>query len=66
MITVNVHAGDGNTAIRNLKRKMQRELIFRVLKMSRFHEPESVKRIRKKQETERRKRNFTRKQLSEE
>lgn len=66
MISVNVHAGDGATAIRNLKRKMQRELVFRVLKMSKFYEPPSVKRVRKKQEENRRKRRMIRIQSSEE
>lgn len=65
MISVNVHGGDGHTAIRNLKRKMQRELIFRVLKMTRFYEPPSVKRVRKKQEEARRKRKVVRKQMEE-
>jgi small subunit ribosomal protein S21 len=51
-VQVNVHGGNGEKAIRDLKRKMQRELIFRLMKMSRFYEPPSVKRVRKKQETE--------------
>ena len=54
MITVAVHAGNGERAIRQLKRRMQYELIFRLMKESRFYEPESVKRVRKKQEAERR------------
>lgn len=53
-VQVNVHGGNGEKAIRDLKRKMQRELVFRLMKMSRFYEPPSVKRVRKKQETERR------------
>ena len=61
-IVVNVHAGNGEQAIKNLKRKMQRELVFRSMKMSRFHEPPSVKKVRKAQETERRKRKVARKQ----
>ncbi|BFD46436.1 MULTISPECIES: 30S ribosomal protein S21 [unclassified Candidatus Tisiphia] len=65
MILVNVHAGNGEQAIKNLKRKMQRELVFRSMKMSRFYEPPSVKRVRKDQETERRKRKVARKQLME-
>ncbi|MDX1924225.1 MAG: 30S ribosomal protein S21 [Rickettsiaceae bacterium] len=63
MIQVSVHAGNGEQAIRNLKRKMQRELVFRYMKMSRFYEPESVKKVRKKQESERRKRKLVRKKL---
>ncbi len=65
MILVNVHAGNGEQAIKNLKRKMQRELVFRSMKMARFYEPPSVKRVRKDQETERRKRKVARKQLME-
>lgn len=63
MIQVSVHAGNGEQAIRNLKRKMQRELVFRYMKMSRFYEPESVKKVRKKQESERRRRKLVRKKL---
>ncbi len=65
MILVNVHAGNGEQAIKNLKRKMQRELVFRSMKMSRFYEPPSVKRVRKDQETERRKRKVARKNSME-
>jgi small subunit ribosomal protein S21 len=65
VILVNVHAGNGEQAIKNLKRKMQRELVFRSMKMSRFYEPPSVKRVRKDQETERRKRKVARKQMME-
>ncbi len=53
-VQVSVHGGNGEKAIRDLKRKMQRELVFRLMKMSRFYEPPSVKRVRKDQETERR------------
>lgn len=63
MIVVPVHAGNGEVAIRNLKRKMQRELIFRCMKMSRFYEPKSVKKVRKKQESERRQRKLMRKRF---
>ena len=65
MITINVHAGNGEQAIRNLKRKMQRELVFRAMKMSRFYEPDSVKKVRKAQESERRRRKLERKRLME-
>jgi len=65
VILINVHAGNGEQAIKNLKRKMQRELVFRSMKMSRFYEPPSVKRVRKDQETERRKRKVARKQMME-
>ncbi|RYE06527.1 MAG: 30S ribosomal protein S21 [Rickettsiaceae bacterium] len=61
MILVTVHLGNGEQAIKNLKRKMQREHVFRKMKMSRFYEPPSVKKVRKEQETERRKRKEARK-----
>ncbi|WP_371253106.1 30S ribosomal protein S21 [Orientia tsutsugamushi] len=54
MIHVPVNANNSELAIRSLKKKMQRELVFRSMKMSRFYEPPSVKRVRKKQESERR------------
>lgn len=53
-VSVSVHGGNGEKAIRDLKRKMQRELVFRKMKMSRFYETPSVKRVREKQEAERR------------
>ncbi len=53
-VHVSVHGGNGEKAIRDLKRKMQRELIFRLMQMSRFYEPPSVARVRKQQETQRR------------
>ena len=65
VIQVTVHAGNGEQAIRNLKRKMQRELIFRSMKMSRFYEPPSVKKVRKEEESERRRRKLVRKKLQE-
>lgn len=55
MIAVNVIAGNGEQAIKNLKRKMQRELIFRNLKNNKHFEPPSLKKLRKKQEARRRK-----------
>ena len=61
MISVTVHPGNSELAIRNLKRKLQRELVYRVMKMSRFNETPSEKRVRKKQEAARRKRKFARK-----
>lgn len=53
-VQVNIHGGNSEKAIRDLKKKMQRELVYRVMKMSRYFEPPSVKRVREKQETERR------------
>ncbi len=53
-VQVSVQGGNGEKAIRDLKKKMQRELVYRVAKLKRFHEPPSVKKVRKNQETERR------------
>ena len=53
-VYISVHTGNGEKAIRDLKRKMQRELVFRQMKAARYHEPASVARIREKQETKRR------------
>lgn len=53
-VHISVHGGNGEKAIKDLKRKMQRELIFRMMKMSRFHEPKSVQKVRERQESERR------------
>jgi small subunit ribosomal protein S21 len=53
-VHISVHGGNGEKAIKDLKRKMQRELIFRMMKMSRFYEPNSVKKVRERQESERR------------
>lgn len=53
-VQVSIHGGNSEKAIRDLKKKMQRELVYRVMKMSRYFEPPSVERVRKKQETERR------------
>jgi len=65
VIVITVHAGNGEQAIRNLKRKMQRELVFRAMKMSRFHEPKSVEKVRKAEESERRRRKLVRKKAME-
>jgi small subunit ribosomal protein S21 len=65
VITIQVHAGNGEQAMRNLKRKMQRELVFRAMKMSRHYEPPSVKKVRKAEESERRRRKMHRKRMSD-
>ena len=63
-VHISVHGGNGEKAIRDLKRKMQRELVFRQMKMSRFYEPPSVKRVREQQESDRRvRKNQRRKRL---
>jgi len=53
-VHVSVHGGNCERAMRDLKKQLQRELVSRKLKMSRFYEPPSVKRVREKQEAEKR------------
>lgn len=48
-------------ALRTLKKKMQREGIFRVMKMKRFHEKPSEAKVRKEAESLRRRRKINRK-----
>ena len=48
-------------ALRTLKKKMQREGIFRVMKMKRFHEKPSEAKVRKEAESLRRRRKLNRK-----
>ncbi|MFK8040517.1 MAG: 30S ribosomal protein S21 [Rickettsiaceae bacterium] len=63
-VSVVVHPRNKN-AIRDLKRKMQRELIFRKIKSSRFYTPPSLKRALHKKEVDRRKRRVARIQRRE-
>jgi small subunit ribosomal protein S21 len=65
IIVVSVKGGNGEQAIKNLKRTMQRELIFRSMKMSKHYEPPSVEKVRKQQESERRVRKLDRKRMSD-
>lgn len=60
-----MHAGNGEQAIRNLKRKMQRELIFRAMKKARFYETPSEEKLRKKEESDRRRRKMSRKRMND-
>ncbi|MBA2628507.1 MAG: 30S ribosomal protein S21 [Rickettsiaceae bacterium] len=53
-VHISVHSGNSEKAISDLKRKMQRELVFRQMKTSRFYETPSSKRVREKQESDRR------------
>ncbi len=63
-VSVSVHGGNSEKAIGDLKRKMQRELVFRQMKNSRFYETPSAKKVREKQESERRiRKNNRRKRL---
>ena len=60
---VQVHVRDNNVdqALRILKKKMQREGVFREMKQRRFYEKPSEKRVREKQEAVRRTRKLARK-----
>ena len=64
-VHIRVIGENGEKAIKDLKRKMQRELVFRKMKMSRFHEPPSVKKVREQQESDRRIRKNNRKKRME-
>jgi small subunit ribosomal protein S21 len=48
-----------------LKKKMQREGLYREMKLSRHYEPPSAKRKRKAEENERRRRKVDRKKLQD-
>lgn len=50
-------------ALKTLKKKMQREGVFKVMKMGRFYETPSEKRVRKQQEAFRRRRKLDRKRI---
>lgn len=58
---IKVFNNDINKAMRQMKRKLQQEGMFRELKKRRFHEKPSAKRKRKKQESIRRERKRLRK-----
>jgi len=65
---VQVHVRDNNIdqALKVLKKKMQREGIFREMKLRRHFEKPSVKRAREKAEAVRRNRKLLRKRLERE
>lgn len=47
MVQVSVSSGNVEQALKALKRKLQREVVFRALKIQRYFEKPSVKRKRK-------------------
>lgn len=55
-LTITVHGNDIEKALRDLKRTLQRDGLFRELKSRRFYEKPSVKKKRKQLEAERRRR----------
>ena len=64
-LTIQVTVKDNNVeqALRNLKKKMQREGIWREMKRNRSYEKPSERRVRKKAEAIRRSRKLERKRL---
>lgn len=66
MVQVNVHGSNIEQALRALKKKMQREGIFREMKLRRHYEKPSDERKRKSSESDRRRRKLARKKLLEE
>jgi len=67
-VSVQVHVRDNNVdqALRALKKKMQREGIFREMKLRRHYEKPSERRVRMKAEAVRRARKLLRKRLDRE
>ncbi len=66
MVQVVVRENNVDQALKALKKKMQREGIFREMKMRRHYEKPSEKRAREKAEAIRRSRKLARKRLSRE
>lgn len=62
MVEVTVRDGNIDQALRALKKKMQREGIFREMKMRKHYEKPSEKRVRESAESVRRARKLARKQ----
>lgn len=60
MVEINVRDNNVEQAMRALKKKMQREGIFRELKLRRHHEKPSEKKVRLEQESKRRARKLRR------
>lgn len=65
LVQVIVHQNNLDQALKVLKKKMQREGIYRAMKMKRFHETPSEERVRKLSESLRRKRKLERKKNEE-
>lgn len=62
MIEVSVRDGNIDQALRALKKKMQREGVFREMKMRKHYEKPSERRVREAAESVRRARKLARKQ----
>jgi small subunit ribosomal protein S21 len=65
VVQVLVHNNNVDQALRALKKKMQREGVFREMKMGRHFEKPSERRVRKKAESVRRRRKLDRKRNAE-
>ena len=65
LVQVVVHSNNMEQALRALKKKMQREGIFREMKMGRHFEKPSEAKVRKSAESLRRRRKLDRKRYSE-
>ena len=61
MVSVNVRDGNVEQALRVLKKKMQREGLFREMKVRRHFEKPSIKKAREQSEATRRSRKMDRK-----
>ena len=61
MVTVNVRDNNVEQALRVLKKKMQREGLFREMKLRRHYEKPSERKLREKEENIRRSRKMARK-----
>ncbi len=55
-MTITVHGNDIERALRDLKRTLQRDGVFKEIKKRRFYDKPSVKKKRKQMEAERRRR----------
>lgn len=66
MVTVNVRDNNVDQALRALKKKMQREGIYREMKLRRHYEKPSEKRVREIAEAVRRQRKLERKRIERE
>ncbi|MDD3669177.1 MAG: 30S ribosomal protein S21 [Alphaproteobacteria bacterium] len=66
MVTIVVHDNNVEQALRVLKKKMQRDGSFRELKLRRYYEKPSEKKLRKKEESVRRARKAQRKRYQTE
>jgi small subunit ribosomal protein S21 len=64
-LTITVHGNDIERALRDLKRTLQREGVFKEIKRRRFYDKPSVKKKLKQMEAERRRRKALRNRRSD-